>query len=159
MVVAADYLYEDGYLNEYDSESRNILTLVGETYDQSLVEKRNFFVEGLADDFITEIFSEKLNMEMSDLLDKHSPKILPDDLLENFQIMQQASEQNPLKILDTTEEQLAYLEKMENIWNRTTPQHIQYMRDRDFEGNVDERTWYRLALQLKKAGVLKDLGE
>lgn len=157
MVTMLKYRYEDDYVNESTSELTHTLCFAEELYYQSPLEKNSFFVEGLDDDFLVHVVSDELIRGKDEQLDKHSPKLLPTELLENYQIMQQASEKNPLKILNTLEEQLAYVKKMENICNRSTQQHIKYMQSKGFEGNVDERTWYRIARQLRYSGVLKDL--
>lgn len=91
-------------------------------------------------------------------MDTEGPFCLPEELLANYDIMESASKQNPLKVLSTDQERMEYIEKMEKVYKRTTKEHFNYMKSKDYEGNVDEKTWYRIALHLSKEGLLPELG-
>lgn len=73
---------------------------------------------------------------------------LPEDLKLNYSIMMKSSENNPLKILSTVGEQLEYLIRMEAKYGYSTSEHIVRMCLNDYEGSVEERTWYRIAKTL-----------
>lgn len=124
-----------------------------------LIDEGNYFVvEGLERDPIEKsVFNILNNVEKRDSLDSNYPRTLPDELLANYVRMMSASEKNPLKILSTNEEQLAYVEKMEKVYDRSTQEHINYMKAKEYEGSVEERTWYNIARQLKRNNVLPDL--
>lgn len=77
-------------------------------------------------------------------------KELPENLTDNFKSMSKTSESNLLKIFKTKEEQVQFIKNMENIYNRSTERHIILMEEKEHEGNVDERTWYRLWINLNK---------
>ncbi|EGQ27062.1 hypothetical protein HMPREF9372_0945 [Sporosarcina newyorkensis 2681] len=97
------------------------------------------------------------NIEKRDSLGRDNLKTLPDELLANDQRMALASDNKPLKILSTDEELMRFVEKMQKFYDRTTQEHVNYMRARDYEGSVEERTWYNIARQLKRNNVLQDL--
>lgn len=89
-------------------------------------------------------------------MERNKPKELPKELMENYIKMQEASKNNPLKILETVEEQIDFIREMEQIYNRETKDHIAVMIEREYEGNVDERMWYRIARQLKREDRLPE---
>lgn len=157
MVANFSYRYEDDYFNDSIVQLKEVLFLPEDIRNQLMIENNDFFVEGLDNDSFAKFTFKPVFKRKDERLDKHSPKLLPVELFDNYQIMQKASEENPLKILETDAEQLAYIKKMENVWNRSTQEHIQYMQSKDLEGNVDDRTWYRIALQLNERGLLDDL--
>ncbi|MEK4698151.1 hypothetical protein MKX47_00970 [Solibacillus sp. FSL R7-0668] len=153
MVTIQDYFYD-----EYVERVEHIMPTIRNYWDMDMdIDKDTFWVEGLNDYFAANMCIPILKKEKSVHLSKHRPKKLPDHLLGNLKIIQEASKENPLKILETKDEQFNFIKQMEKVWGRTTQEHIYYMKNKGFEGNVDERTWYRTALQLKKIGVLKDL--
>lgn len=157
MVMNVSFEYEEDSFLGYNTKSTSKLFSLEQSLYRPWLENNSFFVEGLEDVYFDQYVFNEILIRKDAQVDKHSPKVLPAELLDNYQIIQEASKSNPLKILETEEEQLAYIQKMEKVWNRTTQQHMHYMQAKGLEGNVDERAWYRIACQLKKAGVLKDL--
>ena len=157
MTIIVPHRFEDeyGYANEYQNDEQhkllNTTTLLNEIDTWN-----GFFVEGLEDERFVDTLFTNISMEKSEQLDRKVPKFLPEELLENYRIMEEASQNNPLKILSTLEEKLRYIEDMEQIYQCSTKDHILYMKEKDYEGNVDERTWYRIGLQLQRDGLLED---
>lgn len=158
MVIMTLDQYEEDYNNGYEVEGLHSINQWSSSFNEFFINNsENFFVEGIDSDLFGETFLNTLSVEKRSYLDRERPKTIPNELLENYRIIERASEQNPLKVLSNTDEQMAYIKEMEIVYQRTTQQHIQYMKEREYEGNVDERTWYRLALLLKRNNMLPDL--
>ncbi|AXH98446.1 hypothetical protein DV702_01220 [Sporosarcina sp. PTS2304] len=156
--------YEDQYANEsgievdHKIEHAGLISSFLHLEDYLNTESNYFLVEGLERDPIEKsVFNILNNIEKRDSLDKDYSSTLPNELLANYNEMMNASKRNPLKILSTNEEQLAYILKMEKVYNRSTQEHISFMRAKEYEGSVEERTWYNIARQLKRNGVLPEL--
>lgn len=66
----------------------------------------------------------------------------------------EANSKSSRLIFNTPEEKLEFIRSCEKTYKKTTENHIIDHQNRGFEGNVDERKWYRIAMELKEEGLL-----
>lgn len=77
---------------------------------------------------------------------------LPKHLQEKLQKMLEVDKNSSGYIELTDEYMINDCKACERFYKRTTIEHIKQFIDRGYEGNVDERNWYRYAIVLKNKG-------
>jgi len=72
---------------------------------------------------------------------------------ENFKRIMEANHASKRTIFKDDNEMIEFIHNCEKVYNKTTDEHLLDHKKREFEGNVDERRWYRFAKYLKEKGV------
>lgn len=67
---------------------------------------------------------------------------------ENYKRLIRCKDESNRLIFENDEEKLRFVLDCEKVYNRTTLEHVQWFKGNNFEGNVDERRWYRLGCYL-----------
>ena len=67
---------------------------------------------------------------------------------KNFEDIVNTNKKSPHNIFITDEEKIQFIKNCEIIYSRSTREHLQYHVQKNYEGNVDERRWFRFAKEL-----------
>ncbi|MGD6778479.1 hypothetical protein ACQCT3_02545 [Sutcliffiella horikoshii] len=77
---------------------------------------------------------------------------LKDKWIENYKLISKANENSKRTIFQTEDEMMEFIKNCEKLYNIDTKQHLINFPKNGFEGNVDERKWFRIARHLEDNG-------
>ena len=81
-------------------------------------------------------------------------KLIQEKWENNFKRIMKKNQNSQRKIFQDDDEMVEFIHNCEKFYNKTTEEHIKEHVRRNFEGNVDERRWYRFAKYLMEKGTL-----
>ncbi|MGG0134508.1 hypothetical protein [Bacillus tropicus] len=91
--------------------------------------------------------------EVSEQMENKDDIVVSKAIEENLKKILEANLNSNRLMFKNVEEKREFLQRCEKVYKKTTREHLRQFEERGFEGNVEERKWYRLAKKLIDEGI------